>query len=217
MFKFFIIFALTFLTDRNCNPINTHSECASVKQLSSEINTEFIMLAEQFKPIKGYEGRYEVSNLGRVKSLSQTWITYRGGKQSKGETILAQAKDGFGYLVVCLRNSNSTRTTRIHHLVWDHFGDKPRNGRVLQVDHIDNNKQNNHIDNLQLLNNRENVSKGCLLKHKSSKYTGVSYDKVYNKWVARIRMGNINKNLGRYDSEIDAALVYLLFADSYKG
>ena len=93
-----------------------------------------------------------------------------------------------------------------HHLVWDNFGSGKRNGRKLQVDHIDENKLNNRIDNLQLLSNRENSSKGRFKYKKSSQYTGVY--KLKNGWCAEIQINGKRNYLGYFQNEYDAHLAY---------
>ena len=111
-----------------------------------------VMLTEQFKPIKDYEGFYEVSNFGDIKSLKR--------KGCSKDRMLKSFINGDGYKFIDLKKNGERKTEAIHRLVWDAFGDKPRNGHKLQVDHFDGNKLNNNIDNLQLLTNRENCSKG---------------------------------------------------------
>ena len=69
---------------------------------------------------------------------------------------------------------------------------------------------NNRIDNLQLLNPRQNISKSHLTRHKTSKFTGVSWSKEMGKWYSCIKTNGKNKNLGYYDSELEASLVYQL-------
>ncbi|KKK61251.1 hypothetical protein LCGC14_3016220, partial [marine sediment metagenome] len=121
-----------------------------------------------WKDIKNYEGLYQVSNFGDVKSLER-----KVNNQYGAERIL---KSNFGsneYKVVVLCKDKKQSTKTVHSLVWDAFGDKSRNGRKLQVDHKDENKLNNNINNLQLLTNRENTNKGKSQYKKTSKYTGV--------------------------------------------
>lgn len=149
---------------------------------------------EVFKSIKDYEGLYKVSDFGLVKS--------------KDGIILKNRIDKDGYLRVNLRKNGKMKTYMISHLVWDHFGDRPRNGHALQVDHIKE-KWNNRIDNLQLLTNRQNVSKGFIQNgKKTSKYTGVCWGKDKNKWIVAIRENNKKIYLGSFKDEHKAHLVY---------
>lgn len=97
----------------------------------------------EWKEIVGYEG-YFVSDTGLVM-----------GKRFKRPLKIAIVR----YAYVCLTKNSVCKTFPVHHLVWDAFGDRPRNGAILQIDHIDGNRLNNKINNLQLLTNRENVKK----------------------------------------------------------
>ena len=159
---------------------------------------------EIFKPIKNYEGLYEVSNSGRVKSLAKTWICGNGTIREMPDIILKATKASHGYRYVKFGNI----TFKVSCLVWDAFGNKPRNGRKLQVDHKNENKSDDRIDNLQLLTNRQNVSKSNLKRKKSSKYIGVSINKAYKKWTSYIKVNGKREFLGNFDSEIQAHLVY---------
>lgn len=95
-------------------------------------------MEEVWKDITGYEGRYQVSNFGRVKSLPGKSSTnaYKGG-------VLISKKDACGYLVVGL----SRKTHKVHRLVAMAFIDNP-NGYPC-VNHKDENKTNNSVENLE--------------------------------------------------------------------
>ena len=117
-------------------------------------------MKEIWKDIEGYEGLYQVSDLGRVKSL-------KFGK----ERILKQNQTYKGYLVVTLSENGKTKTRNVHVLVAMAFLDhKPDGTQKVVVDHIDNNKNNNTLDNMQLISHRENVSKD---RYNETGYTGV--------------------------------------------
>ena len=92
--------------------------------------------------IEGYEGRYLVSNFGRVKSL----ITNK---------ILNQYKDRYGYLRVILSLNGKQKIYLVHRLVAKAFIPNPEN--KLEVNHKDGNKENNHVDNLEWVTSKENV------------------------------------------------------------
>ena len=155
-------------------------------------------MKEVWKPIEGYEGLYEISNYGEVKSF-----------YGKKERILKYGIDSGGYSFVNLFKNGKVKTYQVSHLVWDHFGDRSRNGRKLQVDHINNNKQKNWIINLQLLTNRENTSKGYIQNGgTSSQYIGVSWSKCAKKWVAQILTDGKRKYLGLFKNEHQAHLAY---------
>ncbi len=155
-------------------------------------------MSEEWKNIKGYEGLYRVSSAGRVMGL-------RRGKVLKPFPLSKNNP----YLHVSLSRSGKINVEAVHLLVWDAFGDQPRNGRILQVDHKDQNKNENGIENLQLLTSRANISKGYLNKKtKASQYTGVSWRRQSNKWQAQIMINGTAKHLGYYFSEPDASRAY---------
>ncbi len=100
-------------------------------------------MQEIWKDIIGYENLYKVSNLGRVKSL-------HNGK----ERILKQAFDGWGYLIVSLCKNGINKTPKVHRLVAEAFIPNPN--KLSQINHIDEDKTNNCIDNLEWCTNKYN-------------------------------------------------------------
>jgi len=110
---------------------------------------------EIWKPIKGYEGKYEISNKGRVKSLKRA--TKVGIKNvdsiQRKEKILTPLKLTKGYLGVMLYdNTGKPKCQKIHRLVALHFIPQKN-----QVNHIDGNKENNSVENLEWCNQTENM------------------------------------------------------------
>jgi hypothetical protein len=156
-------------------------------------------MEEIWKDIKGHEGLYQISNFGRVKSF-----------MSSNVIILKNTPDSNGYLRVRLSSKYSYRKThKIHVLVATHFlGHEPDGTTRIVVDHIDEDKHNNHVSNLQLISNRENVSRST--GKGTSKYTGVSLDKRNAKkpWRAAIRINGKKIYLGNFEKEEDAAKAY---------
>lgn len=104
------------------------------------IKGKYLFMEEIWRTIKDFE-MYMVSNWGRVKSL-------KCGK----EKILKPIKLKNGYFIVNLYKKSKSKTFHIHILVFDAFSEEKRNGRILQVDHRNNDKTDNRIENLQLLN-----------------------------------------------------------------
>lgn len=161
---------------------------------------------EIWKDIPDYEGYYQVSNLGRVKSLERKCIANSyGGIKLKKEKILSPSFNK-GYLYVVLYFNRNKKTKSIHQLVAMAFLGHTPCGYKIVVDHINNIKTDNRIENLQLISNRENSSKDK--KNMYSKYTGVSWDKSKNKWKAQIRINGESKHLGIFENEIDASNAY---------
>lgn len=161
---------------------------------------------EEWKDILGYEGLYQISNLGNIKSLERYCKHYSGGVKYINERILKLGKSGKGYLSTTLNIEGVKKNHRVHQLVAIHFLDFKPNGMENVIDHIDNDKLNNKFDNLQIVTNRFNCSKDK--KNKSSIYTGVSFKKDRNKFTAQIRINSKIKYLGQFDTEYEASLVY---------
>ena len=117
-------------------------------------------MTEIWKDIEDYEGKYEVSNLGRIKSLKRLDSI---GKPIK-ERIL-KSSSWHGYLKIRLCKNGKTHSFRINRLVAIHFVANPDSKP--QVNHIDGNKTNNSVTNLEWNNSSENLthaSKNGLLK-----------------------------------------------------
>ena len=155
-------------------------------------------MKEIFREIKGYEGLYDISNQGNVKSLNFR----RSGKKK----ILKPGKSPNGYYTVSLAKNGVKKTTTIHQLVAESFLNHKKNGYKIVVDHIDSNPLNNNLNNLQLISQRLNTSKDK--KDCSSKYTGVSWSKQQNKWITHIRINGKSKHLGCFINELEASNKY---------
>ena len=105
------------------------------------------MKTEIWKDINGYEGKYQVSNLGRVKSLARFRVGKSGSNTRMPEQLLKQSITKDGYKRVGLRNGYRQKYFFIHRLVAQAFIPNPDN--LPQVNHIDENKANNCVDNLE--------------------------------------------------------------------
>ena len=108
------------------------------------------MFKEVWKDIPGYEGLYQVSDYGRVISLSYN----KTGRKSLRTLRLDKA----GYIVVTLHKSGVSRTMKVHRLVAIAFIPNPLH--LPQVNHRDENKANNHVDNLEWCTSSYNNSYG---------------------------------------------------------
>lgn len=160
------------------------------------------METEIWKDIPNYEGYYQVSNLGKIKSL----IRYR----SNTEKILKSRVNKRGYAMINLYKNGKYITFEIHRLLAIAFlGHVPCKMKRV-INHIDGDKLNNTIDNIEIKTHRENVSK-CFRKDrntKSSIYTGVCFHKKSKKWVSNIFINGKLNSLGYFENEIDAANAY---------
>jgi hypothetical protein len=152
-------------------------------------------MKEIWKDVVGYEGNYKVSNLGRIKSL----------KFNK-ERILKQPTNCYGYNIVSLCLKGKNLPVPIHSIVAIAFlGHKPC-GHNLVIDHINNIKTDNKVENLQIVTQRFNVYK--TQGKYSSQYIGVHWDKQNKKWRAKIRINYTQKYLGLFIDEYQAHLAY---------
>ena len=109
---------------------------------------------EIWKDIEGYEGLYEVSNLGNVKSLPKEWVSSTGLKKHK-EKILKCTVSVYGYSVVGLYKGKKMKQHRISRLVAAAFLLNMEN--KAEVNHIDGCKANNYVDNLEWITSSENI------------------------------------------------------------
>lgn len=151
-------------------------------------------MKEIFKDIKGYEGIYQISNQGKVKSLVKSPMILRN---NLGDT---------GYYRVNLYKNKTKKTRKIHQLVAEAFLNHVPNGFSKIVDHIDNNPLNNNLNNLQLVSNRVNTSKDKVSG--TSKYTGVCWGTRQKKWLATMKYKGKSVYIGGFDNEKEASIAY---------
>ena len=116
------------------------------------------MKNEIWKDVAGYEGLYQVSDQGRVKSLERTFIDKIGRERYVKECILKPAMDKGGYLRVGLCDGEKRKTFKVHRLVCEAFHENPDNKP--QVNHINEDKADNIACNLEWATARENSNFG---------------------------------------------------------
>ena len=116
-------------------------------------------MKEIWVPIKGFEKLYEVSNLGNVRSVDRVIVSSSGLKRRCKGVILKQSVNKDGYNIVGLSNSGSGITIQTHLLVARHFIPNPNN--LPEVNHKDENKTNNRVDNLEWCTHLYNSNYGC--------------------------------------------------------
>lgn len=165
-------------------------------------------MKENWKDILGYKGIYQVSNFGNVKTLSRTASHFRGGNRLVNEKQLKQNKDGAGYLCVGLYLNGKQIKKPVHRIVAECFLNPIESNVKIVVDHIDNNKLNNNIENLQYITHRENTYKEKVNKGKFKGVTGVSFSKARNKYVSAITINGIKKHLGYFETPEQAGMAY---------
>ena len=126
---------------------------------------------EIWKDIPEFEGIYEVSNMGRIRSLSRIVRSGRGNRINP-TVILKPAIGQWGYEQVCLRKDGKKYTKRVNRLVAQAFIPNPNN--LPQVNHIDGDKTNNCVDNLEWCDASHNM-KHC-------------FDNRMSNWTTKIRI-----------------------------
>ena len=133
------------------------------------------MAKEIWKDILGYEGLYQVSNTGKVKSLKRKVYAGRGRMRWQYERILSKNKtNGNGYKIVTLNKDGKGQNKYIHRLVAETFLENPYNYKY--INHKDENKSNNCVDNLEFCTAQYNSTYNNLhirngLKNRNNKYS----------------------------------------------
>jgi hypothetical protein len=146
---------------------------------------------------------YMISNFGNIKSCC-----------TKKEKIMKLRSNNYGYKIVHFGRKGIKKNFKVHRLVAIMFIPNPDNKAF--VDHIDGNHTNNHISNLRWATPRENThNRSKTLKQTSSTYKGVYFNKKAKKWRASIYVNGVNKNLGYFVTEAEAAAAYNTAATIY--
>lgn len=159
------------------------------------------MQEEIWKDIPNYESLYQVSSLGRVKSKERPYINYKGDYCIRKERILIPFLDTNKYLNVKLCSNCIDKTRKIHKLVAEAFlNHKPDGTHKIVVDHIDNVKTNNSLNNLQLISQHLNSSKDK--KRKFDLPTNVYLRGV--KYYVKFVINKQEKSFGVFNNIIDA-------------
>lgn len=162
------------------------------------MNTE----TEIWKPINDYENRYLISSFGRIKSLARFVNAKNNSKAWKPEYIIKLSVDNDGYPMIVLHKDGQRKTRRVHRLVAETFLPNPKNKE--QINHIDRDKSNNHISNLEWVTNRENT----IHRFETDGYN-VGVTKKLRCYTAKISVDYKTIFLGCFKSENQAKEAYL--------
>lgn len=153
---------------------------------------------ELWKDIPGYNGLYQASNLGNIRNSDLKLIPgYKNGKERNTNNY---------YLAIGLNINGIRIVSKVHRLILKTF----KGDSNLQVDHINNIKYDNRLENLRYCTNQENCifRSGNNLK-KTCNYIGVTINKKTGKHQSRIRINGIRKSLGYFYTEEEAYEAYL--------
>ena len=164
---------------------------------------------EIWKDVTNYEGYYQVSNMGNIRSLDRK-VFFRDGRERfyKGKII-----DGYvneGYRRTTLSKDGIARDFKLSQLVAMAFLEHTPNGHTFVVDHKDGDRSNDRVENLRIVTKRDN-STICFRSDRdslSSKYTGVCWRKDRSKWQSTIRFNGRVIHLGYFTDELEASKAY---------
>jgi hypothetical protein len=113
------------------------------------------MLREEWNDIIGFDGFYQASNLGQIRSCNRTVTYVDGRKRFCGGQVLKPYLNPRGYLAVCLHKDQKNKVCTVHELVMLAFiGVRPK---AFDINHIDGVKTNNYLSNLEYCSKSDNV------------------------------------------------------------
>lgn len=158
---------------------------------------------EIWKDIPEYLGKYQVSSFGNIKSLKR-----KGVLEDK---ILKNNVDAHGYLNVSLCSNGKQVVKKVHHLVSEVFLNHKFYNYNKIINHINFNKLDNRLENLEITTQRKNSNREHLKS--TSKYIGVCWNDWVNKWKSSIRVGDKSIHLGNFENEKEASIIYLKALD----
>ena len=145
-------------------------------------------MEEEWRTIEGFEGLYEVSSLGRVRSLDRVITYVDGRKQNCKGKIISQVKNSYGYMKVSLTNNERIRKTfLVHRLVAKAFIVNMEN--KAEVDHINTIKDDNRVENLRWVTPKENSNNELTKNHKSKSQKGRVFSEESKKKMSEASKG----------------------------
>jgi hypothetical protein len=150
---------------------------------------------EIWKDVVGYEGLYQVSNLGNIKS-----------NKCGREKILKQSKNSAGYFSITLYKDKKRDTKFTHILVAMAFLNHTPNRYKIVVDHVDNDRTNNNLLNIRLVTQAENTKNkiGKTKGHYTSMHSNVFFNKINKRWVSTFVENKTTHYVGTFKTEHEA-------------
>ncbi len=162
---------------------------------------------ERWIDIPGFDG-YQVSDYGRVRSFRSMG---RSRKLLPEPRLKALVKSSGNRITLVIRkmSDNKPYAFKVHRLVWElHVGPIPEN---MKIDHIDGNSTNNHISNLRICTQQQNMH-NRISKSKYTKFKGVNLDRRMKegtrRWNCAFKIGDKRYFVGAYFTEVEAARAY---------
>ena len=154
---------------------------------------------ETYKDVPGYEGQYQVSVRGNVRSLDRLGSD---GRKLKGQMLRPGLKST-GYSVVSLCRDGVMKSFNVHTLVaFTFLGVCPEG---MNIDHFDENKANNKLCNLSYMLIGDNMYRSK--KNMTSTHRGVHWNKADKKWKVQLTIDGKRIYLGSFDTELEAVEV----------
>lgn len=126
---------------------------------------------EEWKDILGFEGIYQASNLGRIKSLERFKKGKNGCLVTVKEKILKPQINRTGYYIVALCKNSIVKKYQVHRLVWEAFNGQIPEG--YEINHLDERPVNNRLENLNLVTHKENCNWGTRNERSTKKRSKV--------------------------------------------
>lgn len=146
---------------------------------------------EEWRAVKNYEGLYEVSNTGKIKTLNYN----RTGK----ERLLKQQSNYKGYKIIMLRKDNKVKKFKVHRLVAEAFIPNPENKPC--VDHINTIRDDNRVENLRWVTHKENQNNELTKEKMSESHKGEKLSKETKEKMSESHKNENHPMYGKHHSE----------------
>lgn len=155
---------------------------------------------EVWKDVVGYEGLYKISSFGRLKRLKRTTLGKDGIEYNYPELIIKGDYDKDGYIRTTMSKNKKKKTKKLHRLVAEAFVPNPNN--YPEVNHLDETKDNNHVDNLEWITVKGNANYGTRNERITNHPNQI---KKINGWKKQVRVTNLkNGEVNIYESATKA-------------